>query len=198
MNTNTLIDLKPFCLTGPSRTALAKPFTRDGFTYATDGRMAVRVEARENEPGDEKALDAAKLFEPELAKPHTEHAWPVVPEPVTKICGKCDGRGKFSKCADCDGDGVQVCDLDHEHECERCGGSGQLPGNDSACITCNGTGHEDEVQTVRVAHTAFSDKYLRLALTLPDAKLHLADDPMAPALITFAGGVALLMPVRIK
>lgn len=71
-------DLKPFCLKGEAYGALEAllvPWTKDGFTYATNGHILIRVPAMDDVPADQTGR-----------VPKAENLIP---------CSECDGRGKL-------------------------------------------------------------------------------------------------------
>lgn len=43
-----------------------------------------------------------------------------------KVKAECAELAARPKCPSCDGRGVVVCDMDHEHDCRRCDGEGRL------------------------------------------------------------------------
>ena len=103
----TLDELKKFCDTTDSCWAMQQPWTRDGYTWATDRHIIVRVPVIPEVPDNERAPSATKLFaETDLPK-----EWMPVPEmvmPEDIACPWCGGTGKEPsdrryKCEDCDG-----------------------------------------------------------------------------------------------
>ena len=168
----TEIDLRPFCAKSfDFRDDLAKPFSRFGFTWATNGCIMVRVPRRDDVPEKEGAVKVATAFHtaslPELV--------PFVPvSPVqfvaapTKFCLHCTGRGKIHDCPAC------TCD------CEGCGGSGRAP----------------EMSCVSVGKGFIDRRYADLMLSLPGLEVKLprrGDDSMG---FRFEGGEGVLMLFR--
>lgn len=195
-----MIDLKPFCSTDVNRVALTVPFNRDGFTYACDGRIAIRVNQRE------LSTDSAGVNMLQLGdyQPHG-YAFdiPALPDapPPTK-CERCAGTGRVRKCPDCDGDGTKECpECGNEDDCRRCGGSGSLGPADNVtsgvhCFSCEGTGAgKQELQTVMVGPASYDTKYLRMIAALPNAKLWITDE-FSACFFQFDGGCGYLMPMR--
>ena len=55
-------ELQPFCSTDEARPYLHKPWTRDGYTYATDGRIMIKVPALLEVPKNPKGPNCEKLL----------------------------------------------------------------------------------------------------------------------------------------
>jgi hypothetical protein len=63
MTANNTINLPPFCARkSDCRYYLRRPWSRDGHTYATDGRIAVRVPRRDDIPENEEAPDLERIL----------------------------------------------------------------------------------------------------------------------------------------
>ena len=167
------LDLQPFCSTDEVRPYLMKPFSRHGFTWATNGHILVRVTLRSdisdvdkkfNIAGPLQDFESASFFKPEYFLP------PPVPAPVG--CAACDGRG-------------------HEHDCPSCG---------CICGACDGKGevNPENNMSVSIGPTPFSLKYIRQILSLPGIEIETlaADQSMKPLFFRFDGGIGALMPLR--
>lgn len=104
----TLEQLQPFCSRDEGRHLLHKPFTRDGWTYATDGRIVIRVPAidgvEKGEVGAESLFPKAEFRE--IGLPDS------IPHAVKTICSRCHGTGECS-CLHCGSD----------YTCKVCNGS---------------------------------------------------------------------------
>lgn len=61
-------------------------------------------------------------------------------------CPECNGDGEGLECSNCLGDGVETCDLGHDHDCESCLGLGYHD-----CDTCLGAGEleDDDEETIK-------------------------------------------------
>lgn len=82
------INLRPFCLDNPTRPvrfALAQPFVQDGWCYATDGRIAVRV------PSDEPNTARPNERYPAMAKHFSAFAPAACTQrvPIRKVVRRC-------------------------------------------------------------------------------------------------------------
>lgn len=123
------IDLKRFCATEEHhRFQTQEPFSLgDGWLYATNGRVAVRV------PSNDPAAEGRKLPKSiaEFAQwAAGESAALPIPDVMTlpfDPCSECGGKGKTPErreCSTCEGEGDVECDMGHYHPCEDCGGKG--------------------------------------------------------------------------
>lgn len=157
------------------------PWTHDGHSYATDGRIIVRCPALAELPEDDDGAprgNAARLF--------VEHGpvgdWvpgPSLPERVEpKVCPRCGGVAP-RPCEDCEGTGVVTYEYharngrtyEREDECPVCGGA------TGPCSRCNGTGRDKALDPerkpfrVEALGVAVQLRYLRLIAALPGARL---------------------------
>ena len=97
------IDLAPFCLDGPSISHINEPWCVDGKTYATDGRIAIEVDAEGPPPKGKRP----GVFE--LLENHTATEW----HPCPEVEGPPEGfDGRWVELEFCNG-----CD------CGRCSGN---------------------------------------------------------------------------
>jgi hypothetical protein len=168
------LNLQQFCGTDPSRDYLMKPFSRDGFTWATNGHILIRVPERPEFSDIEqrikiniaeplKGFGVAKFFSPSFELP---------PATVRGECLKCAGRGHLHDCPDCD------CECEH----------------------CDGTGNSDSEQfaSVSIGPTPFALNYVRQILSLPRVEIEefAAEQSEKCLFFRFDGGVGALMPLR--
>lgn len=171
-----MINFRVFCASEKDNPLLSEPFSVGNYTYATDGRIGVRLPLCNEVPeGDEmqakraKALD--RLFAVRLGVQTPEAFERQLPDPP-------------------EGD-----------DCERCEGSGMghndCPCCDCDCCDCNGTGTCLPTQRIRFETFDVNVKHLRLVLALPNPKIAIdVSNGDGPLLFTFDGGVGLLMPMR--
>lgn len=114
------------CEPWTKRFDLRNPFVRDGYQYATDARIAIRVPA----PDLEDTLRG--IPQEMITEMHWDHdvhgdwkpwpvRWPVVPGRTVE-CSRCHGRGKIRPLGNC----------------LKCGATGWRSG--VVCVTCNGEG----------------------------------------------------------
>jgi hypothetical protein len=130
--------LKQFCApAGIDRDNLAKPFTIDEHTYATDGHILVRIPGRLADPPGPETENAANISKKAMAdavfglNPQAKNILLPKYEAPMILCNKCDGQGKTKAV-----------------ECPSCGGRGEVeldgPYNveyGAECVICEGAGH---------------------------------------------------------
>lgn len=164
----TLETLMRFCGDNSSRYSPPVPWVHDGWTYATNGSICVRVPRVIECP--------AVIFDPPPAqnlewglKRVRRIALPAEPPPAkTVACEECGGKGKRPttlECEECEGDGDVTCDAcGHDHDCERCGGKGEVKGPSGPCADCGGTGQVPRRYVAVRTSPGFglSDHYARL------------------------------------
>lgn len=194
----TTEQLQAFCSTDPTRPEVGKPFTRAGFTWATDGRVLVRVATIEGlDDGD---LPWPVITPEGLMAEHQPgpkwYALPALPErQPDKPCPACGGK-KAEKCLACDGEGTVEFAFDYggtsysmEGNCPVCDGEG-------ACRHCDGTGLEPrKAQPVAVGPAWFNADVLRPFALLAHCELAPVD-AYKPCRVRFDGGEGLAMPMR--
>ncbi len=122
-----------------SRYGIDKPFVRDGYVCATDGRIAVRMKTQ---------MPSTPGSTPKIEDLNWNKGYKSVPidlpnlgdEPKDKKCSKCDGIGRADfLCDKCDGYGDSECfECGHEKDCVACDGLGKFV--DEICEECNGGG----------------------------------------------------------
>lgn len=181
------------------RAYLRAPFSRDGWIYATNGHIAVRVPKVEgiDAPESDKPANIANLFEKSKRDNFTE-----LPKlPAAEKCPVCNGSCIGYKCPECDGKG----DFDkgsHNHSCKECGGSGQVDDGYDAdkepCVECDGDG-ESRYKAVKVGKWHYDRRYLAKIKKLPAVKFACPPygEDNVPAYFVFDGGEGLLMPMRV-
>lgn len=163
------IELQTFCSEDDCRESIMTPFVRNGWKYATDGRIMVRVKTDEPDDSNEphKRPNAAKLFEVfDVSKLDAVD----LPE-LTGVTTQ--------KCRYCNGNGVQTCSLGHDHDCDE----------------CDGTGEVEEWPSQDIGACRFSERYLSKIITLPGLKFY-PTSAENPALFTFDGGEGILAQMR--
>lgn len=168
-----MIDLQPFCGTDECRFYLMKPFSRDGFTWATDGHIMVRVALREDVPDTSKAFKQGTPLEGIDSATFLRPMFELPPAP-TQIgpCKACEGRGCDHDCPDC------------ECICEKCHGSGDMDA--------------EKAISTNIGAEVFCLAYVRQMLSLPEVEIETprTKSSMKPFFFRFAEGVGVLMPRR--
>jgi len=164
------IDLQPFCEPASSdRTAFKMPFSIGEFTYATNGKIIVRVPRRDDVPErDDAPKNASKLFDENKCAGNFQPL-PDFPKPTRETCLKCEGGGRC-RCDTC-GD---------EHSCGNCGGDGTVRG---------------EIVKVKIGDQIVSNHWLALIAALPNPTIANALQKDHALTFRFDGGDGLLMPM---
>lgn len=164
------IDLKRFCGSDEYRPWIRQPWSRGGFTYATDGKLLVRLPGAVA-PENPAAPDTSKLpFDRERTFRRVTLALP--------------DKREFEECESCNGSG-------HQHDC---------PGCQCTCDWCDGSGLVDPELRVSAELNGFllSLKYARRLATLPDLEVEIDPPAKEPVRFRFSGGDGFLSPMYEK
>lgn len=202
--------LHPFCSADEEWIGMARPFCQGWFTYATDGRVLVRVDGEVEGVGDPegspKVENITKGWRAFAGLPDEVEFPPGWDEkPVVVVgCRECSEQGGFVDCPECGGSGeCERCG----HECSGCDGKRVVPGSPgddgyTVCGVCGGTGLREAMFPVvlRIApdfHQMFDRAYLRKIAALPGVVFR-GDraEYGVPLRFKFDGGEGCLMPVR--
>lgn len=202
MNTETL---KKFCYPDNMRPNLMEPFSRDGYTWASDGRIMIRVPEIPGAVGHKKAPDPWTAW---LKKPLEEYIPAELPQGWQEMeveyfeCQTCQGTGQVYICPECEGEGVAKCKCcGSENDCKTCEGaffvSAEQGGRPVRCEDCNGETCRRKRTPVRLpgSDCIIDLFYLKLVMELPGARLF-RDGSHDPLCFTFDGGEGVLMPIR--
>lgn len=195
-------ELMPFCSKEESRYAITMPFTREGKTCFTDGRVLVRVPALPECDGHLDAPTAEGIralfaqVEPGAVYAPLPEGFKF-PEPSRRQCSHCDGLGKYQTCDKCHGDGSVTCPTCfHEESCVPCRGSGKRPG-ETVCEKCAGEGTWRISVPVTLGNKKVADVYLEKLMKLPGFKVAPeATNELGVLPFVFDDGDGLLMPMR--
>lgn len=106
--------LKPFC--DPIRNLITTPFSQAGWTWATNGRLIIRIP---HDPAIPERFDAPKVAPVWAAyKVDDQTVWePLAPVPLPKI----------DPCPHCEGTGLHYCEpCDTGHDCAKCKATGEV------------------------------------------------------------------------
>jgi hypothetical protein len=167
-----MLDLQPFCSTDTDRYYLMKPFSRAGFTWATNGHILVRVQLRADVPDIDKKFNQAKPLEGFESTTFIIPEFSLPPAPTsTGICYRCEGRGLLHDCPDCD------C------ECRDCGGAGDVDA--------------EKLTSTMLGPKTFALNYVRMMLSLPGIEIAASpsEPDEKPLFFRFDGGIGALMPM---
>jgi hypothetical protein len=174
-----LINLEKFYSSDPTRENVARPFSFDGWTYATNGHVVVRVPKRDDIAENPAAPNdhAAALFDKCAKKrrykpaPSFELSEPFEwEEQIECICCASSGR-RHHDCPTC------------KCECKICSGRGKI------AIRRFGT--------VAIGTAYYSSKYISWLQSLPKLELG-PPHKKNPLPFRFGGGEGLLMPVECR
>lgn len=167
--TITAADLQPFCSTENSLEYLRRPWSKEGFTYATNGHVLIRVPRLSDVPENDKAPNTDKIFAGTADQTATQKIPTAkIPKGRTFECVSCEGRGTEHDCPDC------TC------ECEECGG----------------VGRSEEQISAGILGAIYSAKYIRQLLTFPGLRFSSSPPVDGPARFVFDGGEGAIMPMR--
>lgn len=190
-------DLQKFC--GPpefDQLGTDKPWSRDIYTFATNGHILIRVKRLNDVPENPKSPSTFRLWPNQLP---SFVEIPDLPEPEFDTCKECGGTGKIFTCPECDGSGVVAFENkynNYECDCESCNGSGKAKGHDQICEKCDGTGKIEKTVKIKVGNCFFSDRYLALIKELPGNKFAPHEtNQMGAGYFSFDEGDGVLMPM---
>lgn len=162
----SVIDLSRFCL--KTRLDLQAPFSRAGYTWATDGHILLRVPLRADVPEIDGAPHAERIFAEGVG-----HFSPVspfeLPDPETVECHACVGSGTEHDCPDC------------SCECDSCGGKGKI---------------ELLGEYVSIGKRFLGLRYAALIMTLPGLEVEIPSPDADHIHFRFDGGDGILMLIR--
>lgn len=203
------IDINKFCSTDKSRIYLTNPWEMNGFAYATDGHLAIRIpcglvsipgiteEAEKYLSGVPGLIDSAKL--------DAKHWIKLLKLPEQPLCKKCNGTTKAPKeteCPECEGTGEAIAENDyHEYEveCKTCDGDGEVLG-DGVCKMCRGNGFQSFAKPVGcdVRGARLNLQLLGKIKDLPGLKIGIhGTDNLLGHYFEFDQGDGLIMPLRL-
>jgi hypothetical protein len=107
--------LKDCCAVETFRYEIDKPWKDGTTTYATDGRICVRTRHTTSAQPPENT-----------PPPVNEMLWDAVYSDTPLVMPKrFEPQPKLVGCRHCNGDGVLDCDMDYEHQCDECEGTGK-------------------------------------------------------------------------
>jgi transcription elongation factor Elf1 len=192
------IDLQPFCEVDSVRYSIDKPFVINGYRYATDSRVLVRVPC--DEPDSVTPLPVPRSAGELFAKFPGERArWRPWPEPEYlsgKIeCPTCSGRGlvECRRCDACSGKGEIECrECGQSKECAACGGYGEIG---LRCKTCHGAGEFVGPKYQPIGSLIIDARLDRNIRDLLNVQFVLQRYENNPICFKFDGGQGLVMPM---
>ena len=193
-----MIDLKKFCGEANRKYDFTKPFVIDGYKYATDGRIGVRVKC--DEPDTEEVLPKIKhLFD----KDKLEYlpGRPIFkPSNLEKVrCSECSSGkvGIYAECDTCGGSGEHYClQCDASHGCGVCFGDGQKLIRREPCTLCDKDNQifEDIVVDGYKLKGVYVTKLLNQVSQIAAVATGGVQVGGVPIVFEFDGGEAIIMP----
>ena len=192
-----------------SRPELLHPFLYEGYIYATNGRVLIRVPEGSVHGQYKPFLTLSRMaavIEPlEHRKAVRGYPFPsTLPEQATKKCDECDGGGHVETCPTCKGTGVEDCEcLDcgnhHERPCTNPNCTeGRVAGPDGShtCMNCYGKGRVPIPEGVWVGGALLCLTYLRVIHENATNPRLYPVDTYTPVVFTAVDCEGLIMPMR--
>ena len=185
-------ELKQYCAKGKMRFDIDQSWNYKGYSYATDGKMMIRIPTTEPDTLDGKFPENVD----------TEFNW-LAPVSIVETenlkrveCPTCHGYGlPILKCDACDGRGEHYCSrCEDAHDCANCQGTGDYPDHDSTakCPDCNGNkGGFNK----RVGNRIIAYFYINKIQRLPNVRYQTCGKPEDAMRFTFDGGEGIIMPL---
>lgn len=167
--------LQKFC--HPERESLGQPWTAGNFTYATDGRLIVRVPRLADVlPNPAAPQGVYKIIFDD--SPHAAESLPVGGFVIPPLAGT-------AKCRNCGGSGQHFCDdCDSRHDCEKCNTTGRIP---------------EQAIRVEIFGASVSHLLLNAIKDLPNCRIAasaLPPEQFRALAFFFDGGEGRLMPMK--
>lgn len=181
--------LKAFCSKDVRITMT--PFYQNGYTYATEGNVCIRVPGKhtENLTGVDAVttipwgrIGSRRMFRLKLKD--------IRPPEKDEICAACEPGGKRGVCTRCKGDGEIEFEGD---DCPKCDGEGFVgPWDTPNCPECLGTRWGTGIFNIPPAY--FAVKYLQFILShVGPIEIFQPETDYGPMFFTFHGGEGALM-----
>lgn len=196
------MDIAKFCATNDPRDYLLKPMRHEGYLYATNGHIAVRIAddpAIDAEPMPQSMLNTIMLKMAEDAEERTWQPVPAIDKSSLRNCPHCDGTGRAARCPACDGEG----EFEHYgnwYDCKCCDGDGYVvPQHNidgSACRFCAGSG-KDANQSREISGVHIAARYLNLiSAEAPGAEIGISSNPLGIQYFRAPGVIGIVMPMH--
>ena len=215
----TSADLLPFCSPDRHRSYLSTPFVigDGGFTYASNGHMAVRVPGRLTDIDQMKNVPSiVGLFEAVEEVEYRPFEIVTAEDAKLNFCETCRGTCYVIDCHVCEASGTHTCADDAcgcEHDCGACRGRGVFRARKSEegaryCDDCDATGRVPDKRGVTLGPgLAVQWRYLRKVQALPGPISWSVPEPepdkydpkrlnYGPVAFMGCGWIAVILPLR--
>jgi len=165
--------------------SLSEPFCENGYTYASDGKVIVRLPSEEITKNKDCFYDMSSLLFEQKGK---LVSLPELPKETKATCDICGGCGKMTGCSECEGG---------QWECRKCNSTGYFKDGKLICHECNGSGMvvSNFQKTITINGHKLQLGYLRKLSKLPEIKI-VAHPVKYQHYFKFDGGDGILMGVR--
>jgi hypothetical protein len=196
------MDLLRFCNPDAEMRGINRPFSRGEWTYATDGRIIIRVPRVDGYDEDRGPKNAERMFDE--AKSREITVWQPLPEYTLEIkaCDWCGGKGYVTHCNAWRNPDIK-CGKGEWKKCQRYNDDCAIGCtiNDKGaeiCGDCNGSGRvkisSGPVMNGAVGEVKINAIYLDMIQDLPNIQIA-PHDKNSFFRIKFDGGEGLLMPM---
>lgn len=173
-----------------------KPFSGVDYVYATDGRMALRVNKSKIESIYDEGEYSQKIDEliEKVKKDNPinfNEQFELIP------CRNCRATGLNRKCPECEGRGViECCECGQDIDCPDCDGNDSC--DEEKCYDCGGLGKRlKEEHTVLIEGLKVQSKFLcKIYQELKDVQLFADMSDYKMVYFKFDGGEGILLPLK--
>lgn len=215
------IDLAEFCAGEDAfviQRITSAPWSFEAYTYATDGRILVRVPRRDDVEESAECGDRSLPLRSGPLAGLERRAYGPLPSSdriageVTPAigCRDCNGSGHVRLCGKCKGQGTVICPIcDREDDCQDCDSVGTLPATAAAdgteeCENCGGDGivspEEIGSDVLRFPNRCLNADYVDQIAALPDVAWSFEGTTADPVAFRFTDNgqtaYGVLMPMR--
>ena len=188
--------LNQFCAKNHVREYMMRPLRCDGFIYATNGYVAIRVPDDTNLDADshDQMNNLPSIFNVDLDACELS---PLPALPEFALCKDCCGtRVLYRKaCSNCEGDGWFMRN-NYDYDCQECDSKGKVEGgrveaNKVICDSCGGTGANSE-QSILIGKSTYYVEFFSMLATLSNCMIKMPHSKNESLHFSFDGGVGIL------
>lgn len=181
----TEIDMKSFCAQEPGKYAIDKTWVKDGYEYATDGRICLRHPVKAEDTTEKYCIwpDSNKLFS-EIKQYTATHDLDVALgkncKQVSLECEECKGLGvAMEVCEFCDEGQSECPHCNSDIDCPKCNGQGMVPSKSGGkCLWCE-RGQIIGPKDIYLDGKCFANRYIqRIIMLSPNVRYAVLTDKM--------------------